>query len=82
MDSPPHLQHWHRTETGNLYLENIKFLTDESKCNTYNRMTSVVLGIPHFSQVFLYKNQTLPKAAMQHGFNPISSIYVMCCEKR
>jgi hypothetical protein len=28
--------------------------------------TSVVLGIPHFSQVF-------PKA-MQHGFNPISSI--------
>jgi hypothetical protein len=44
-------------------------------------LTSVVLGIPHFSQVFPNKNRTLPKA-MQHGFNPILSIYVMCCKKR
>jgi hypothetical protein len=34
-------------------------------------MTAVVLGFPHFSQVFRNKNRTLP----QHVFNPI---YVMC----
>jgi hypothetical protein len=44
-------------------------------------LTSVVLGIPHSSQVFPNKTRTLPKA-MQHGFNPISSIYVMRCEKK
>jgi hypothetical protein len=33
-------------------------------------LTSVVLRIPHFSQVFPIKNQTLPKA-MQNGFSPI-----------
>jgi hypothetical protein len=39
-------------------------------------LTSVVLGIPHFSQVFPNKNRTLPKV-LQHGFNPISPIYVV-----
>jgi hypothetical protein len=33
-------------------------------------LASVVLGIPHFSQVFPNKNRTLPKA-MQYGYNPI-----------